>query len=134
MILAFMAAGVMLGTAWAANENPYPNGGTIDLTKINNEDVYRPEANGVNTVNISGDLGTKDALDAKNFKIYGAKDVAGDSSLVLDWQAKLYTQGKVQFFAGGDGSDVKGNSSLTVNAADGRSCMRMEALQAPSNQ
>lgn len=119
LILAFMAAGVMLGTAWAANENPYPNGGTIDLTKINNEDVYRPEANGVNTVNISGDLGTKDALDAKNFKIYGAKDVAGDSSLVLDWQAKLYTQGKVQFFAGGDGSDVKGNSSLTVNAADG---------------
>ena len=109
----------MLGTAWAANENPYPNGGTIDLTKINNEDVYRPEANGVNTVNISGDLGTKDALDAKNFKIYGAKDVAGDSSLVLDWQAKLYTKGKVQFFAGGDGSNVTGNSSLTVNAADG---------------
>ena len=73
LILAFMAAGVMLGTAWAANENPYPNGGTIDLTKINNEDVYRPEANGVNTVNISGDLGTKDALDARTLKFTAQK-------------------------------------------------------------
>ncbi|WP_303322719.1 hypothetical protein, partial [Cloacibacillus evryensis] len=118
LILAFMAAGVMLGTAWAANENPYPNGGTIE---INKEDVYRPEANGSNKLTITGEEGTfESALSDKNFVIYGASgDVAGDSSLVLDWQAKLYTQGKVQFFAGGDGSNVTGNSSLTVNAADG---------------
>ena len=118
LILAFMAAGVMLGTAWAANENPYPNGGTIE---INEEDVYRPEANGSNKLTITGEEGTfESALSDKNFVIYGASgDVAGDSSLVLDWQAKLYTQGKVQFFAGGDGSNVTGNSSLTVNAADG---------------
>ena len=121
LILAFMAAGVMLGTAWAANENPYQNDGTIDLTGIKNEAVYRPEANGSNKLTITGEEG-KSAIDRsdKNFVIYGASgDVVGDSSLVLDWQAKLYTQGKVQFFAGGDGSNVTGNSSLTVNAADG---------------
>ena len=118
LILAFMAAGVMLGTAWAANEIAYPNGGTIE---INKEAVYRPEANGSNKLTLTGEEG-KSASDRsdKNFVIYGASgDVAGDSSLVLDWQAKLYTEGKVQFFAGGDGSNVTGNSSLTVNAADG---------------
>lgn len=121
LILAFMAAGVMLGTAWAANENPYPNGGTIDLAGIKNEAVYRPEANGSNKLTLTGKEGesASDRSD-KNFAIYGASgDVVGDSSLVLDWQAKLYTEGKVQFFAGGDGSNVTGNSSLTVNAADG---------------
>ena len=97
LILAFMAAGVMLGTAWAANENPYQNDGTIDLTGIKNEAVYRPEANGSNKLTITGEEG-KSAIDRsdKNFVIYGASgDVVGDSSLVLDWQAKLYTQGKV---------------------------------------
>lgn len=108
----------MLGTAWAANENPYPNGGTIE---INKEDVYRPEANGSNKLTLTGKEGESESdRSDKNFVIYGASgDVAGDSSLVLDWQATLYTQGKVQFFAGGDGSNVTGNSSLTVNAADG---------------
>lgn len=106
-----------MGTAWAANENPYPNGGTIE---INKEDVYRPEANGSNKLTITGEEGTLAQRSSKDFVIYGASgDVAGDSSLVLDWQAKLYTEGKVQFFAGGDGSNVTGNSSLTVNAADG---------------
>lgn len=120
LILAFMAAGVMLGTAWAANENAYPNGGTIDLAGIKNEAVYRPEDNGSNELTLKGEEGTLAQLSSKDFVIYGASgDVAGDSSLVLDWQAKLYTKGKVQFFAGGDGSNVTGNSSLTVNAADG---------------
>ena len=133
LILAFMAAGVMLGTAWAANENPYPNGGTIDLTKINNEDVYRPEANGSNKLTLTGKEGESASVRSdKNFVIYGASgDVAGDSSLVLDWKATLYTKGKVQFFAGGDGSNVTGNSSLTVNAADG-SIMYADDTGAPS--
>lgn len=133
LILAFMAAGVMLGTAWAANENPYPNGGTIDLTKINNEDVYRPEANGSNKLTLTGKEGESASVRSdKNFVIYGASgDVAGDSSLVLDWKAELYTKGKVQFFAGGDGSNVTGNSSLTVNAADG-SIMYADDTGAPS--
>lgn len=128
-----MAAGVMLGTAWAANENPYPNGGTIDLTKINNEDVYRPEANGSNKLTLTGKEGESASVRSdKNFVIYGASgDVAGDSSLVLDWKATLYTKGKVQFFAGGDGSNVTGNSSLTVNAADG-SIMYADDTGAPS--
>ena len=128
-----MAAGVMLGTAWAANENPYPNGGTIDLTKINNEDVYRPEANGSNKLTLTGKEGESASVRSdKNFVIYGASGaVAGDSSLVLDWKATLYTKGKVQFFAGGDGSNVTGNSSLTVNAADG-SIMYADDTGAPS--
>ena len=111
---------IMVGTAWAVNTNPYQDGGTIDLKEINNEDVYRPEANGVNTVNISGDLGTKDALDAKNFKIYGAKDGAdGSSNFTVNWgMSKLYTKGIVQIIAGGSSADLS-DSSLTFDSETG---------------
>ena len=121
LILAFMAAGVMLGTAWAGGI-AYNSGDSKALKEdVATNDILSPYANGSNKLTLTGKEGTSEsALSDKNFVIYGASgDVAGDSSLVLDWQAKLYTQGKVQFFAGGDGSNVTGNSSLTVNAADG---------------
>ncbi len=120
LILAFMAAGVMLGTAWAGGI-AYNSGDSKALKEdVATNDILSPYANGSNKLTLTGKEGTSEsALSDKNFVIYGASgDVAGDSSLVLDWQAKLYTQGKVQFFAGGDGSNVTGNSSLTVNAAD----------------
>ena len=121
LILAFMAAGVMLGTAWAGGI-AYNSGDSKALKEdVATNDILSPYANGSNKLTLTGKEGTSESdRSDKNFVIYGASgDVAGDSSLVLDWQAKLYTQGKVQFFAGGDGSNVTGNSSLTVNAADG---------------
>ena len=111
----------MLGTAWAGGI-AYNSGDSKALKEdVATNDILSPYANGSNKLTLTGKEGTSEsALSDKNFVIYGASgDVAGDSSLVLDWQAKLYTQGKVQFFAGGDGSNVTGNSSLTVNAADG---------------
>ena len=121
LILAFMAAGVMLGTAWAGGI-AYNSGDSKALKEdVATNDILSPYANGSNKLTLTGKEGTSESdRSDKNFVIYGASgDVAGDSSLVLDWQAELYTQGKVQFFAGGDGSNVTGNSSLTVNAADG---------------
>ncbi|EHL70406.1 hypothetical protein HMPREF1006_02357 [Synergistes sp. 3_1_syn1] len=110
-----------MGTAWAGGI-AYNSGDSKALKEdVATNDILSPYANGSNKLTLTGKEGTSEsALSDKNFVIYGASgDVAGDSSLVLDWQAKLYTQGKVQFFAGGDGSNVTGNSSLTVNAADG---------------
>ena len=120
LILAFMAAGVMLGTAWAADV-AYKSGDIKALGEVATDSILSPSANGSNELTLTGEEGKSESdRSDKNFVIYGASgDVAGDSSLVLDWQAKLYTEGKVQFFAGGDGSNVTGNSSLTVNAADG---------------
>lgn len=121
LILAFMAAGVMLGTAWAADV-AYNSGDSKALKEeVATNDILSPSTNGSNELTLTGEEGTSEsALSDKNFVIYGASgDVVGDSSLVLDWKATLYTKGKVQFFAGGDGSNVTGNSSLTVNAADG---------------
>ena len=111
---------IMVGTAWAGGI-AYNSGDSKALKEdVATNDILSPYANGSNKLTLTGKEGTSESdRSDKNFVIYGASgDVAGDSSLVLDWQAELYTQGKVQFFAGGDGSNVTGNSSLTVNAAD----------------
>ena len=120
LVLAFVAAAAMLGTAWAANEVSYENGGTIDLTKIEAGNLYKPNAEGAITVNISGDLGAKGAEDTKSFKIYGAKDNAGGSAnFTVNWgKSKLYTKGGfTQIIAGGVGSDLK-DSSMTFDSAE----------------
>ncbi|MCD8162286.1 MAG: hypothetical protein LUE09_02275 [Synergistaceae bacterium] len=110
----------MLGTAWAANDvsvDSYINGGTIDLTTIEDNAVYKPDAEGTITVNISGDLGSKGVVDSKNFKIYGAKDNAdGSPNFTVNWgKSKLYTSGLVQIIAGGVGASLK-YSSMTFNS------------------
>ena len=123
LALAFVAAAAMLGTAWAAGVS-YDSGDRIELGSIESGSVLSPSANGSNTITFTGtEGGEADAeLSSKDFFVYGASgDVTGDSSLTVDWQAKLGTKNKVQFFAGGDGGNVSGNSSLTVNAADGSS-------------
>ena len=123
LVLAFVAAAAMLGTAWAAGVS-YDSGESIKLGDIESGRVLYPSANGNNTITFTGTEGgeTADKLSSKDFFVYGASgDVTGDSSLTVDWQAKLGTKNKVQFFAGGDGGNVSGNSSLTVNAADGSS-------------
>ena len=120
LALAFVAAAAMLGTAWAANGVPYENGGTIDLAKIENNAVYKPDTNGEITVNISGDLGAKDAPNTNNFKIYGAGDGAkGSTNFTVNWgTSKLYTKGGfTQIIAGGVGSNLK-DSSMTFNSEE----------------
>ncbi|WP_455595030.1 Ig-like domain-containing protein [Cloacibacillus porcorum] len=120
LVLAFVAAAAMLGTACAANEVSYENGGTIDLTAIKDNAVYKPDTNGAITVNISGDLGSKGAEDTKSFKIYGAKDNAdGSTNFTVNWgKSKLYTKGIVQIIAGGISADLK-DSSLTFDSEAG---------------
>ena len=66
LVLAFVAAAAMLGTAWAANEVSYENDGTIDIAVISKDVVYKPNAEGTIRVNISGDLGTNDAPNTNN--------------------------------------------------------------------
>ena len=120
LVLAFVAAAAMLGTAWAANEVSYENDGTIDIAVISKDVVYKPNAEGTIRVNISGDLGTNDAPNTNNFKIYGAKDSAGGSSnFTVNWGvSKLYTSGGfTQIIAGGAGSNLK-DSSMTFNSAE----------------
>ena len=118
--LLMIAISVMLGTAWAAQQVEYANNDTLDLTKVESGKEYVPSTNGTNTVNISGDLGTKDVPDAKNFKIYGAKDGAdGSSNFTVNWgMSKLYTNGIVQIIAGGSGADLS-DSSLTFDSETG---------------
>ena len=121
LVLAFVAAAAMLGTAWAAGVS-YDSGDRIELGSIESGSVLSPSANGSNTITFTGTEGEESALSNKEIFIYGASgDVTGDSSLTVDWRANLWTQNKVQFFAGGDGGNVSGDSSLTVNAADGSS-------------
>ena len=117
LALAFVAAAAMLGTAWAVDGVSYENGGTIDLTTIADNAVYKPDTNGAITVNISGDLGASGSPDSKNFKIYGAKDNAGGSAnFTVNWgKSKLYTSGLVQITAGGVGANIK-DSSMTFNS------------------
>ena len=120
LALAFVAAAAMLGTAWAANEVSYENGGTIDLTTIADNAVYKPETNGEITVNISGDLGASGNLDSRKFKIYGAGDGAdGSANFTVNWgTSKLYTTGGfTQIIAGGVGSNLK-DSSMTFDSAE----------------
>ena len=138
LALAFVAAAAMLGTAWAAGVS-YDNGESINLGDIESGSVLSPSANGNNTITFTGTEGGEaaDKLSSKNFFVYGASgDVTGDSSLTVDWQAKLGTKGKVQFFAGGDGGTVDGNSSLTVSATGDSSLYAniLNGYMAPNNQ
>lgn len=139
LVLAFVAAAAMLGTAWAAGVS-YDNGESINLGDIESGSILSPSVNGSNTITFTGTEGGEaaDKLSSKDFFVYGASgDVTGDSSLTVDWRANLWTKGKVQFFAGGDGGNVSGNSSLTVNASNGASLYAMyvkEDYMAPNNQ
>ncbi|MCC8057476.1 Ig-like domain-containing protein [Cloacibacillus sp.] len=120
MALAFVAAAAMLGTAWAVDGVSYENGGTIDIAVISKDVVYKPNAEGTIRVNISGDLGKKDALNTNNFKIYGTKDGAnGSANFTVNWgTSKLYTNGGfTQIIAGGVGSNLK-DSSMIFNSAE----------------
>ncbi len=120
LALAFVAAAAMLGTAWAVDGVSYENGGAIDLTAIKDNAVYKPDTNGAITVNISGDLGAKNAPNTNNFKIYGAGDGAkGSTNFTVNWgTSKLYTKGGfTQIIAGGVGSNLK-DSSMTFNSEE----------------
>lgn len=72
LILAFMAAGVMLGTAWAADV-AYKSGDSKALGDIVTDSILSPSANGSNKLTLTGKEGESASNRSdKNFVIYGA--------------------------------------------------------------
>ena len=108
---------IMVGTAWAAVQ--YTD--SIDCT---NGGMYTPEANGTNSVTVSGTYNN-----SADFIVYGADGETDGSNLTvtLGENASINNSvtGKyVRFFAGGKNVAINGNTTLNFDSKEGAKLAR----------